>query len=71
MKTIFDALGIATGLGFVIASPLVVGTLGGLWLDTQFGTKPMLVIAGMLVGLVGSFFTTRHVVLPFLEKKEE
>jgi hypothetical protein len=45
----YQAVGLLSQLGLVIAIPLVAGVLGGVWADRQFGLAP----AGVLVGVFG------------------
>jgi len=45
----FSSLGIELGLA------VMVGLIGGDWLDKQFGTKPWLMVAGLLLGLAAGF----------------
>ena len=46
------AIGVATGLGCSIVAALVLCIGGGVWLDTRFGTSPVLTLIGVAVGLV-------------------
>jgi hypothetical protein len=50
------------GLGWVVVLTLVVGVLGGLWLDGQLGTSPLLTIVGLVIGLVGAYISARKLV---------
>lgn len=43
------------GLGWQIASTLVVFTLGGYWLDRWLDTNPWFLLAGALVGMISIF----------------
>jgi F0F1-type ATP synthase assembly protein I len=45
----FSSLGIELGLA------VVLGLMGGQWLDKQFGTAPWLLLAGLLIGLAAGF----------------
>jgi hypothetical protein len=45
------ALAMVSGLGFAIAIPLGLLFLGGLWLDTRMGTRPLFMLLGIVVGL--------------------
>lgn len=48
---------LASTVGFQIAIPIVVGILGGRYLDRRFGTEPWLMVVclflGIVVGIVG------------------
>jgi hypothetical protein len=50
------------GLGWAIALSLVLGLLGGLWLDGQLGTSPWLTIGGIALGLLGAYGSGRELV---------
>jgi hypothetical protein len=39
------------GMGWAIVLSIVMGLLGGLWLDGRFGTSPVLTVVGLVVGL--------------------
>ena len=49
------ALGVVSGIGFSIAGGIILGVLGGQWVDRKFSTFPWGVIAGILVGLALAF----------------
>ena len=40
-----------TGIGTYVALCIVLGTLGGRWLDGQFETEPLLTVVGLFLGL--------------------
>ena len=44
------------GVGWYIALCLVLGTLGGLWLDRKFGTGVVLTLVGVTAGLALALF---------------
>lgn len=43
------------GLGVELVAPMIVGVLGGKWLDGRFDTAPWLTIAGALLGMAAGF----------------
>jgi len=45
-----------TGVGFFIGGCIVLGVLGGLWLDSRLNTSPILVIVGLVLGIVVAFY---------------
>ena len=63
------ALGL-TGIGFFIAGSIILGVLGGLWLDNKFNTKPILVIVGLVLGVIVAFYGTYRMILPNIDKKQ-
>jgi len=40
-----------SAVGIEMAAAVVIGTLGGLWLDSKLGTEPYLFIFGLVVGV--------------------
>ena len=48
--------GLYLGTGLQFATTIVVGTLGGWWLDEKLSTSPLLLIAGMLFGASAAFY---------------
>jgi len=58
-----DALKYAQSGTMLIAPMLALGAIG-YWLDRRFGTKPWLLLAGLLVGMVGGFVNFIRLVLP-------
>lgn len=54
-----SAMALVGELGFGVAIPFVVCTGLGWWLDDQWGTKPWLVMTGLLIGIlstIGTFY---------------
>ena len=51
-STIFQALGLAWELGYIIAVPLVVLALAGRLADRAWGTSPWLLLLGVLLSIV-------------------
>ena len=42
-------------VGIELAVSVVIGLLGGRWLDDKFGTSPWLMLFGLLLGVVAGF----------------
>jgi F0F1-type ATP synthase assembly protein I len=51
------------GLGVTMAASVVVGILGGRWLDNRLGTTPWLTVAGLLLGVGAGFYNLMVVLL--------
>jgi F0F1-type ATP synthase assembly protein I len=51
---LWQALGLAWELGYMITVPLVLFALVGRWADGQFGTKPWLLLAGVILAMVST-----------------
>jgi len=52
-RSTFRALGLSSGMGFIMAACLAGGYYGGSYLDSKFGTEPWLLIASLLLALTG------------------
>jgi len=50
-KNIFQGLGIASELGFVISIPIVGGIFLGSWLDKKFSLYPKLTLSFLFLGV--------------------
>ena len=59
------------GVGFFIGGSILGGVLVGLWLDSRFNTKPILVIVGLFLGLMVAFFGVYQMLLPLLSERED
>ena len=55
-----------TGLGWYVVACVLVGVLGGLWLDDMAGTKVLFTLLGVLFGTVAAFYGLYKMVKPFL-----
>jgi len=58
-----DALKYAQA-GTVLVAPMVAIGAIGYWLDRRFGTKPWLLLAGLILGMIGGFVNFFRLVLP-------
>lgn len=59
------------GVGWFIGVSILLGVLGGLWLDDKFGTKPILVIVGLILGLVVAFYGVYRMLLPLMRNRRD
>jgi F0F1-type ATP synthase assembly protein I len=57
------------GVGWFIAISILLGVGGGLWLDNKFGTRPILVIVGLIFGLFVAFYGVYRMLLPLMRGK--
>lgn len=60
-----------TGVGFFIGGSILLGVLGGLWLDNKFGTNPILVIVGLILGLIVAFYGIYRMLLPLVKNQDK
>ncbi len=63
------ALSLGAQLGFMIALPLIVCLLLGVFLDKKQNTFPMFLIIFVLLGVALTVIDIYKLVIPFLEKK--
>ena len=54
------------GIGWYIAACLVIGLLGGIWLDRILGTAVLFTIVGLFAGLGLAGFGVYRTVLPLI-----
>jgi ATP synthase protein I len=59
------------GVGWFIAISILLGVWGGLWLDGKLGTAPIMVIAGLILGLVVAFYGVYRMLLPLMRSKRD
>ncbi len=52
-RSTFRALGLTSGMGFIMAACLAGGYYGGCYLDSKFGAEPWLLITSLLLSLTG------------------
>ena len=56
------------GVGWYVAAALILGLLGGRWLDNQLGTSPLLLLIGLCVGVALAFYGVYRMLAPILNK---
>jgi len=59
------------GVGFIVAGAIILGIVGGRWLDDRFGSEPLWLIVGLLFGLVVAFSSVYAMLRPFLDNKRD
>lgn len=53
-RSTLRALALVSGLGFAVALPLGLFFYIGLQLDDRFGTKPLFMLLGLVIGLIAA-----------------
>lgn len=56
------------GMGWYVGGCIVLGVVGGLWLDNRCNTRPILVIVGLLVGVIVAFYGLYRMILPNIKR---
>ena len=59
------------GVGFFIGGSILLGVVGGRWLDTKFNTEPVWMLVGLFLGLIIAFYGVYRMVLPFMSNKRD
>ena len=70
-QNVFYTIFLGLELGFLVALPLVVFLVLGVFLDKRFETFPIFLISGIIIGLILTFVDIRYLILPFLEKRSK
>lgn len=58
-----------TGMGWYVGICIMLGVLGGLWLDNKLHTTPIMVIIGLLLGIIVAFYGVYRMILPNINRK--
>jgi F0F1-type ATP synthase assembly protein I len=66
MKRWPAALGV-TGVGFFVAGTIILGILGGRWLDSKINSEPVFIIVGLILGIVTAFLGMYNMLRPFID----
>ena len=60
-----------TGVGFYIGGCIVMGTVGGLWLDNKLDTKPVFLLIGLVLGVIVAVFGVYQMLRPLLGNQQD
>lgn len=55
MKDAFRGLAVMSQLSLQLLIPILIGTAGGIWLDSRFGGSPWCTVIGVIIGIAASF----------------
>lgn len=58
-------------LGFLIAFPLVICILLGLWIDKKLNTFPWILLTSVFIGIALTIADVYKIIIPFLEKRSD
>jgi F0F1-type ATP synthase assembly protein I len=59
------------GVGWYIGLSIAGGTLGGLWLDNKFDTKPVFIISGLFIGIIVAFYGVCRMIVPLMKNNKD
>ena len=60
-----------TGVGFFVGTCIIMGVIGGLWLDNKLNTAPVFILVGLVLGVVVAAFGVYQMLLPLLHDKQD
>ena len=69
-KTILFSLSLLTQIGLVVAVSILIGLVGGRWLDRILGIRHLFTVLGILLGLGAGFFSVFRLVKSTLKDGE-
>ena len=70
MERRFDPLRLA-GIGWYIATCILLGVVGGVWLDDRFQVRPLFTLLGLVLGLVVAFYGMYKMLLTATSRKPD
>jgi F0F1-type ATP synthase assembly protein I len=70
MRRWMAALGVL-GVGFFVAGSIILGVIGGRWLDGKMGSEPVWTIVGLVLGIVVAFYGVYVMVRPFIRNEQD
>jgi ATP synthase protein I len=70
MEKRLAALGLL-GVGFFVAGSIILGVVGGRWLDGKLNSEPVFLIVGLLLGIVVAFYGVYTMLRPFINNKQD
>jgi len=57
------------GTGWYVGLAILLGVLGGVWLDEKRGTSPLFVTIGLVVGVITAFLGVIKMLIPLIQRK--
>ncbi len=59
------------GVGFFVAGSIILGVVGGRWLDGRLNSEPLFLIIGLLLGIVVAFYGVYTMLRPLMDDKQD
>lgn len=59
------------GVGWYIGISILLGIVGGVWLDSKYDTKPLWVIVGLVLGIAVAVYGVYQMLLPLIRDKND
>lgn len=57
------------GVGFYVAGAIILGVVGGRWVDGKLNSEPFWTIAGLILGIIVAFYGVYNMLRPFMDGK--
>nr|WP_106406299.1 AtpZ/AtpI family protein [Bacillus marinisedimentorum] len=67
----FQAMALMSAVLSQLAGSVLIGVFGGRWIDKQFGTMPLFLIVGLLLGLAAGVYGVLRIIQRFMEKNDD
>ena len=55
------------GVGWYVASSILLSVLAGLWLDSKLNSQPLFGVAGLILGIIIAFYGVYQMLLPLIK----
>ena len=59
------------GVGWYIGISVLLGVFAGVWMDGKFGTKPLFIVLGLILGLIVAVYGVYMMLLPLVRNKRD
>ena len=59
------------GVGFFVSASIILGVVGGRWIDGKLNTEPVFLIIGLLLGIVVAFYGVYIMLRPLMRDKQD
>ncbi len=59
------------GIGWFIGLAILMGVLGGLWLDNKLNTQPLFIIIGLIFGFIAAVYGVYRMLLPLFKNRKD
>ncbi len=59
------------GAAFYIGLCILLGLLGGIWLDRETGKSPIFILVGLILGLVLAFWGFYQMIIPLMKENSK
>jgi ATP synthase protein I len=66
-----ESLAVASQLGFVLGAAVLIGILGGAWLDEHLGPSPLWLVVGSILGMASGIYSAAQIAKFLLGRAEK